>query len=206
MTLFNFLLLQDNYRIYDLLVRDPNRTPHGKTFYRNPDVPQRYLPSADLLRDHLRQCVLRYVKGAGESNEPQRGFDDLRAGGFNLTTGSRRSGSKGKRQREAELAGQLWGAAATARNQTEDVSPVAGPSARRRRKRTARDGALSYEQKKYLSETIQTLHGQRLELVIQIIREGVPEIGESQEAIELEIDTLPESCLTKLYDFVTRPS
>jgi bromodomain-containing factor 1 len=126
-------------------------------------------------------------------------------GDFNLTTGSWWSGSKGKRQREAELAGQLWGAAATARNQTEDVPSVAGPSARRRRKRTARDSALSYEQKEDLCETIKTLHGQRLELVSKIIREGMHEIRDSQEDIIVDIDTLPESVLTKLYDFVTRP-
>ena len=50
--------LQDNYRIYDFVGRDPNRSPHGKIFYRNPNEHQRYLPSADLLRDLLRQCVL----------------------------------------------------------------------------------------------------------------------------------------------------
>ena len=35
---------------------------------------------------------------------------------------------------------------------------------------------LSFEQKKDLSETIQTLEGVKLERVIQIIHEGVPEI------------------------------
>ena len=35
---------------------------------------------------------------------------------------------------------------------------------------------LSFEQKKDLSEAIQTLDGQKLERVIQIIHEGVPEI------------------------------
>jgi hypothetical protein len=116
----------DNYRIYDYVGRDHNRSPHGKTFYRNPNEHQRYLPSADLLRDHFRQCVLRHVKGAGESNEPQRRFDpdiDLHAGGFNLTTGSWWSGSEGKRQLEAELAGRLWGMAAT-RNQICEVGEV----------------------------------------------------------------------------------
>jgi hypothetical protein len=38
------------------------------------------------------------------------------------------------------------------------------------------DDLLTFEQKKDLSETIQTLEGQRLERVIQIIHEGVPEI------------------------------
>jgi hypothetical protein len=104
--------LQDNYRIYDFVGRDPNRSPHGKIFFRNPDEHQRYLPSADLLRDHFHQCVLRHVKGAGESNDTQRRFDpdiDLHAEGFNLAVGSWWSGSEGKRQLEAELAGRLWG-------------------------------------------------------------------------------------------------
>jgi bromodomain-containing factor 1 len=84
------------------------------------------------------------------------------------------------------------------------------------------DDVLSFEQKKDLSEAIQTLDGQKLERVIQIIHEGVPEIRDvrsltsshspplkqprqSQEEIELEIDTLPAAVLTKLYNFVIRP-
>jgi len=67
------------------------------------------------------------------------------------------------------------------------------------------DDVLSFEQKKDLSEAIQSLDGQKLERVIQIIHEGVPEIRDSQEEIELEIDTLPASVLTKLYNFVIRP-
>ena len=92
--------------------RDPNRSPHGRIFYRNPNVPLKYLPSPDLLRDHFRQCVLRHVRGAGESDEPQRRFDpdiDLGQGGFNLSTNSWWSSSEGKKQLEAELAGRLWG-------------------------------------------------------------------------------------------------
>jgi hypothetical protein len=92
--------------------RDPSRLPHGKIFYRNPEEQQRYLPFAELLRDHLHQCVLRHVRGAGENNETERRFDpdvDLRAGGFDLTIGSWWSGSEGKKQLEAEFAGRLWG-------------------------------------------------------------------------------------------------
>jgi len=64
---------------------------------------------------------------------------------------------------------------------------------------------LTFEQKKDLSETIQTLEGVKLERVIQIIHEGVPEIRDSTEEIELDIDSLPASVLTKLYNFVLRP-
>jgi len=47
--------------------------------------------------------------------------------------------------------------------------------------------------------------GQSLRKVIQIIHEGVPEIRDSTEEIELEIDLLPAMVLTKLYNFVLRP-
>ncbi|KAI0048423.1 Bromodomain-containing protein, partial [Auriscalpium vulgare] len=67
------------------------------------------------------------------------------------------------------------------------------------------DDALSFEQKKDLSEAISALDVTKLERVIQIIHEGVPEIRDSQEEIELEIDTLPSAVLTKLYNFVIRP-
>ena len=120
------LPLQDNYRIYDFVGRDPNRSPHGRIFYRNPNEHRRYLPSADLLRDHFRQCVLRHVKGAGEGQDTHRQFDpdiDLCAGGFNLAAGSWWSSSEGKRQLEAELAGRLWGAVA-AQSQMREVEQL----------------------------------------------------------------------------------
>ena len=122
-------LLQENYRIYDFVGRDPNRSPHRRTFYRNLNEPQMYLPSADLLRDHFHQCLLRHVKGAGESDECQRHFDpdiDLRQGGFNLSTNGWWSGSEGKKQLEAELAARLWGV--TAKNQ----APLVGMDTVRR--------------------------------------------------------------------------
>ncbi|KAL0575026.1 transcription initiation at TATA-containing promoter protein [Marasmius crinis-equi] len=71
--------------------------------------------------------------------------------------------------------------------------------------KVADDDVLSFEQKKDLSEAIATLEGTKLEKVIQIIHEGVPEIRDSTEEIELEIDTLPAPVLTKLYNFVIRP-
>ncbi|KAJ6519584.1 hypothetical protein C8R45DRAFT_1057985 [Mycena sanguinolenta] len=64
---------------------------------------------------------------------------------------------------------------------------------------------LTFEQKKDLSEAIAGLDGVKLERVIKIIHEGVPEIKDSTEEIELEIDLLPTSVLTKLYNFVLRP-
>ncbi|KAG2032951.1 Bromodomain-containing protein [Suillus americanus] len=65
------------------------------------------------------------------------------------------------------------------------------------KKPMAEDNALSFEQKD-LSEAITSLNGGKLEKVIQIIHEGVPEICDSTEEIELEIDILPPHVLTKL--------
>ena len=96
------------------------------------------------------------------------------------------------------------------------------------KKPVADDDVLTFDQKKDLSEAIAKLDGVKLEKVIQIIHEGVPEIRDvscpacilmvscliknlhlfdkqSTEEIELEIDLLPAAVLTKLYNFVLRP-
>jgi bromodomain-containing factor 1 len=49
------------------------------------------------------------------------------------------------------------------------------------------DDVLSFEQKKDLSEAIQTLDGQKLERVIQIIHEGVPEIRDVRSLLHVVI-------------------
>ncbi|THH27018.1 hypothetical protein EUX98_g7164 [Antrodiella citrinella] len=81
------------------------------------------------------------------------------------------------------------------------------PSTKKKNKKqpVSDDDVLSFEQKKDLSDTIAKLDGAKLEKVIQIIHEGVPEIRDSTEEIELEIDQLPSQVLTKLYNFVIRP-
>ncbi|THV05961.1 Bromodomain-containing protein [Dendrothele bispora CBS 962.96] len=79
-------------------------------------------------------------------------------------------------------------------------------SSKKKSKKTALDDdVMSFEQKKELSEAIAKLDGTKLERVIQIIHEGVPEIRDSTEEIELEIDLLPVPVLMKLYNFVIRP-
>ena len=116
-------LLQDDYRIYDFVGRDPSRSPHGNIFYHNANVHQCYLPCGELLRNHFRQCVLYHVKGAGDSNDTVSRFDpdiDLRVGRFDLTMGNWWSSFEGKRQLEAELATRLW-AVGAARNQGHNV-------------------------------------------------------------------------------------
>ncbi|KAJ3828487.1 hypothetical protein F5880DRAFT_1608389 [Lentinula raphanica] len=79
------------------------------------------------------------------------------------------------------------------------------PSKKKGKKAIADDDVLSFEQKKELSDAIQRLEGAKLEKVIQIIHEGVPEIRDSTEEIELDIDLLPVAVLTRLYNVVVRP-
>ena len=50
------------------------------------------------------------------------------------------------------------------------------PSKKKAKKNITDDDILSFEQKKDLSESISKLEGSKLEKVIQIIHEGVPEI------------------------------
>ncbi|KAG6885943.1 hypothetical protein C0993_007445 [Termitomyces sp. T159_Od127] len=85
-------------------------------------------------------------------------------------------------------------------------SKSSSSSKKKLKKPITENDVLTFEQKKDLSESIAKLDEQKLEKVIQIIHEGVPEIrDQSTEEIELEIDLLPPSVLTKLYNFVIRP-
>jgi hypothetical protein len=58
----------------------------------------------------------------------------------------------------------------------KDVKAAPKKKAAAKKAQIPDDDVLSFEQKKDLSEAIQTLDGQKLERVIQIIHEGVPEI------------------------------
>lgn len=94
---------------------------------------------------------------------------------------------------------------ASASRATKAANAGNGAVKRKSKKQVPEDDTLSFDQKKDLSEAITKLDGQKLEKVIQIIHEGVPEIRDSTEEIELEIDLLPIHVLTKLYNFVLRP-
>ncbi|KAI6136923.1 Bromodomain-containing protein [Pisolithus sp. B1] len=80
-----------------------------------------------------------------------------------------------------------------------------GAVKKKSKKQIQDDDILTFEQKKDLSEAISSLDESKLEKVIQIIHEGVPDLRDSTEEIELEIDLLPAHVLTKLYNFVIRP-
>ncbi|KAL6304232.1 Bromodomain-containing protein [Sparassis latifolia] len=95
--------------------------------------------------------------------------------------------------------------ASTSKHASKPGKAAASNGRKKGKKPITDDDVLSFEQKKDLSDTISKLDGAKLEKVIQIIHDGVPEIRDSTEEIELEIDLLPASVLTKLYNFVIRP-
>ncbi|EIW64876.1 Bromodomain-containing protein [Trametes versicolor FP-101664 SS1] len=95
--------------------------------------------------------------------------------------------------------------ASTSKPTPKQTKAPPAPKGKKTKKPVTDDDVLTFEQKKDLSDTISKLDGAKLERVIQIIHEGVPEIRDSTEEIELEIDQLPAAVLTKLYNFVIRP-
>ncbi|KAG6866801.1 hypothetical protein C0991_008737 [Blastosporella zonata] len=95
--------------------------------------------------------------------------------------------------------------ASTSKVVNKPLKTSSSSSKKKTKKPIADNDVLTFEQKKDLSESIAQLDEQKLEKVIQIIHEGVPEIRDSTEEIELEIDLLPAAVLTKLYNFVIRP-
>src|SRR5882762_6651543 len=126
---------------------------------------------------------------------------------------------KPKKERKRERVAPV---ASSSKTSKLPKSSGGGGNKRKGKKPIADDDVLTFEQKKDLSEAIQKLDGPKLEKVIQIIHEGVPEIRDvssviiyssctfypytqSTEEIELEIDLLPAIVLTKLYNFVLRP-
>ncbi|KAF8446270.1 hypothetical protein L210DRAFT_3619972 [Boletus edulis BED1] len=111
---------------------------------------------------------------------------------------------KKKKKKESKPAAASTSKSAASRN-AKVANAGNGAVKRKAKKQIADDDTLSFDQKKDLSEAITQLEGPKLERVIQIIHEGVPEIRDSTEEIEIEIDLLPVNVLTKLYNFVLRP-
>ncbi|KAK9727433.1 hypothetical protein K7432_001872 [Basidiobolus ranarum] len=63
--------------------------------------------------------------------------------------------------------------------------------------------AMTFEQKQELSDNINLLSSDKLDVVINLIRSSMPELNEGdQDEIELDIDSLDKSTLYKLYKFV----
>jgi len=97
-------------------------------------------------------------------------------------------------------------ASSTSRSRPSTSTKKASSSAKKTGARKVDvDAILSFEEKKELSETIQSLEGPALEEVIQIIHDGVPEIGDNADEIEIEIDALPPAVLRQLWNTVIKP-
>ncbi|KAH7921257.1 hypothetical protein BV22DRAFT_1114517 [Leucogyrophana mollusca] len=130
-------------------------------------------------------------------------IESMRNNILNLKTKPPPKEKKKKEKKEKAATASTSKASSSRANKT--FAAGNGSTKRKGKKQMLEDDVLSFEQKKDLSEAITKLDGTKLEKVIQIIHEGVPEIRDSTEEIELEIDLLPVHVLTKLYNFVLRP-
>lgn len=65
---------------------------------------------------------------------------------------------------------------------------------------------ISYEQKKELSLLIGNLDEYSMAGVVEIIRTGLPHLRDTEEEIEIDIDSIDEGTLLRLYDFVKKAS
>ncbi|TPX58022.1 hypothetical protein PhCBS80983_g03420 [Powellomyces hirtus] len=66
--------------------------------------------------------------------------------------------------------------------------------------------AITYEQKNELSTLISQLSEEHMGGVVEIIRSGLPHLRDTQEEIELDIETIDSSTLCALYDYVKKAS
>ncbi|KAJ9088120.1 hypothetical protein DSO57_1026250 [Entomophthora muscae] len=68
--------------------------------------------------------------------------------------------------------------------------------------RVRKNQGITYAQKKELSEAINRLSGAMLNVVVDLIHRSMPELGSSQNEIEVDIDALDNTTLSKLYSYV----
>lgn len=70
------------------------------------------------------------------------------------------------------------------------------------RMRKAKPETLSHEQKRELSVLIGQLNEVYMDGVVEIIRAGLPQLQDTKEEIEIDIDTIDDITLSRLYNFV----
>jgi Bromodomain extra-terminal - transcription regulation/Bromodomain len=92
---------------------------------------------------------------------------------------------KEKKSKKSKKKDASTSAPATSKAAKKDAKAPPKKKAAPKKAQIPDDDVLSFEQKKDLSEAIQTLDGQKLERVIQIIHEGVPEIRDVRFSILL---------------------
>jgi len=63
---------------------------------------------------------------------------------------------------------------------------------------------ITYKQKKELSEMINYLSEEKISGVVDIIKSSIPDIKDTQEEIELDIETIDPATLCKLYNYVKK--
>lgn len=138
--------------------------------------------------DHNRMSIpvldhrLRLISAAGAIQELE---SQMKAMSENLAALKTAKAAKEKRKRMEKIAKQQ-----AAQQQASSSRPPKAPkpakkasgSKSKKAAATEDDGALSFSQKKDLSEAIQQLDGVKLEKVIKIIHEGFPEIRDVCDA------------------------
>ncbi|ODV82948.1 hypothetical protein CANARDRAFT_30419 [[Candida] arabinofermentans NRRL YB-2248] len=77
-----------------------------------------------------------------------------------------------------------------------------------KKKKNTKNGSIypihvSYEMKKEISEAMSTINEKMLKNVINIIKEGVPDLQDDEE-IELDMDQLSNETLLKLYNYIVK--
>lgn len=84
--------------------------------------------------------------------------------------------AKEKKKKKKDLKPTTASTSKSAASRNVKAAASNGAVKRKAKKQIPEDDTLSFDQKKDLSEAITKLDGQKLEKVIQIIHEGVPEI------------------------------
>ena len=63
--------------------------------------------------------------------------------------------------------------------------------------------AMTFEEKRKLSVNLESLPGEKLELIVQIIKKRNPDLGQNEDEIEVDIDSFDNDTLWELDRFVT---
>ena len=99
---------QDSYRITDFRRREGPSPVDGRVFYVDPNCPDEFRRSVELLRDHFRQCILANMEAVGDCSLPC--FDPElhpESGGFDLSGRWWRT-DEGRAQLDAQLRFNPW--------------------------------------------------------------------------------------------------
>lgn len=177
----------------------------------------------------LRFCIMTFVCSfciciLGNIAQIESQIEALKGNLEILKNGARKKDKKKKKEVKKRATPPIASSSKANGKEPKRVSSSKKQSSTKKNGGVFNSDVLSFEQKKDLSETIQTLDGEKLERVIQIIHDGVPEVRDvslrcsvpppsiltrgppqSTEEIELDIDQLPGPVLQKLYNFVILP-